>query len=56
MYYETKAEGYDKAAATKHVEGIYDTLTEIFKRSEAEQKSTHIIADELAQEIIKNGL
>ncbi|WP_419147854.1 Leu/Phe/Val dehydrogenase [Pseudoalteromonas 'SMAR'] len=56
VYYETKAEGYDKAAATKHVEGIYDTLTEIFKRSEAEQKSTHIIADELAQEIIKNGL
>ncbi|WP_440053546.1 Leu/Phe/Val dehydrogenase [Pseudoalteromonas sp. T1lg65] len=56
VYYETKPEGYDKAASTKHVEGIYDTLTEIFKRSEQEQKSTHLIADELAQEIIENGL
>nr|WP_275440167.1 Glu/Leu/Phe/Val dehydrogenase [Pseudoalteromonas sp. Of11M-6] len=56
VYYETKPEGYDEAAATKHVEGIYDTLTEIFKRSEEEKVSTHIIADELAQEIIENGL
>ncbi|MEQ2353399.1 Leu/Phe/Val dehydrogenase [Pseudoalteromonas piscicida] len=56
VYYETKPEGYDKAAATKHVEGIYDTLTEIFKRSEDEKVSTHIIADKLAQEIIENGL
>ncbi len=56
VYYETKPEGYDEAAATKHVEGIYDTLTEIFKRSEDEKVSTHIIADKLAQEIIDNGL
>lgn len=56
VYYETKPEGYDEAAATKHVEGIYDTLTEIFKRSEEEKVSTHIIADKLAQEIIENGL
>nr|WP_209319022.1 Glu/Leu/Phe/Val dehydrogenase [Pseudoalteromonas sp. Isolate6] len=56
VYYETKPEGYDEAAATKHVEGIYDTLTEIFKRSEDEKVSTHIIADKLAQEIIENGL
>lgn len=56
VYYETKPEGYDAAAATKHVEGIYDTLTEIFKRSEDEKVSTHIIADKLAQEIIENGL
>ncbi|TMO92259.1 amino acid dehydrogenase, partial [Pseudoalteromonas sp. S3178] len=55
VYYETKPEGYDEAAATKHVEGIYDTLTEIFKRSEDEKVSTHIIADKLAQEIIENG-
>ncbi|TMN35337.1 Glu/Leu/Phe/Val dehydrogenase [Pseudoalteromonas sp. S2755] len=56
VYYETKPEGYDEAAATKHVEGIYDTLTEIFKRSDDEKVSTHIIADKLAQEIIENGL
>ncbi|PAY02579.1 amino acid dehydrogenase [Pseudoalteromonas sp. HM-SA03] len=56
VYYETKPEGYDEVAATKHVEGIYDTLTEIFKRSEDEKISTHIIADKLAQEIIENGL
>ncbi|WP_105168649.1 Leu/Phe/Val dehydrogenase [Pseudoalteromonas sp. T1lg23B] len=56
VYYETKPEGYNKEDATKHVEGIYDTLTEIFARSESEQKSTHIIADELAQEIIAQGL
>lgn len=56
VYYETKPEGYDEALSTKHVEGIYDTLAEIFKRSDEEQKSTHIIADELAQEIIENGL
>jgi leucine dehydrogenase len=43
-------------ASTKHVEGIYDTLIEIFARSDAENKSTHIIADELAEEIIANGL
>ena len=56
VYYETKPEGYNEALATKHVEGIFDTLAEIFARSESEQKSTHIIADELAQEIISNGL
>ncbi|BED89571.1 leucine dehydrogenase [Pseudoalteromonas sp. MM1] len=56
VYYETAPQGYSAAASNKHVEGIYDTLTEIFARSEKEQKSTHLIADELAQEIIKNGL
>lgn len=56
VYYETAPEGYSEAASNKHVEGIYNTLTEIFARSEKEQKSTHIIADELAQEIITNGL
>ena len=56
VFYETAPEGYSAQAATKHVEGIFDTLTEIFTRSETEQKSTHLIADELAQEIIENGL
>ena len=56
VYYETAPQGYSEAASNKHVEGIFDTLTEIFTRSEKEQKSTHLIADELAQEIIQNGL
>ena len=56
VYYETAPEGYSKEASNKHVERIYDTLSEIFTRSEKEQKSTHLIADELAQEIIENGL
>jgi leucine dehydrogenase len=56
VYYETAPDGYSAAASNKHVEGIFNTLTEIFARSEKEQKSTHLIADELAQEIIKNGL
>lgn len=55
VYHETHPNGYNKAASTKHVEGIYDTLMEIFKRSDAEQISTHVIADKLAQEIIDNA-
>ncbi|MEM0514347.1 Glu/Leu/Phe/Val dehydrogenase [Pseudoalteromonas sp. YIC-827] len=56
VYYETKEEGYSAEAATKHVEGIYDTLIEIFQRSDVEQVSTHVVANELAEEIIANGL
>jgi leucine dehydrogenase len=56
VFYETSPEGYNTEAATKHVEGIFDTLIEIFRRSDAEEKSTHIIADQLAEEIIENGL
>jgi leucine dehydrogenase len=56
VFYETSPDGYNTEAATKHVEGIFDTLIEIFRRSDAEEKSTHIIADQLAEEIIENGL
>jgi len=56
VYYETNPEGYNEAKSIKHVEGIYDTLLEIFKRADEENKSTHHIADELAREIIANGL
>nr|AXX39488.1 leucine dehydrogenase [Pseudoalteromonas sp.] len=54
--FETLPEGYSAAASNKHVNGIFDSLTEIFARSDKENKSTHLIADELAQEILKNGL
>ena len=56
VYYETKPQGYNADDATKHVEGIFDTLLEIFQRSEKEQVSTHVIADKLAEEIIAQGL
>ena len=56
VYYETLPHGYDVHAATRHVEGIYDTLIEIFNRSEQENVPTHKIADQLAEEIIANGL
>ncbi|WP_022945863.1 Leu/Phe/Val dehydrogenase [Pseudoalteromonas ruthenica] len=56
VYYETKPQGYNADDATKHVEGIFDTLLEIFQRSEKEQVSTHVIADKLAEELIAQGL
>ena len=46
----------NQLAESRHGEVIREKGIEIFARSEKEQKSTHLIADELAQEIIKNGL
>ncbi|WP_290647966.1 Glu/Leu/Phe/Val dehydrogenase dimerization domain-containing protein [Aquisalimonas sp.] len=42
--------GYDRDKMIKHVEGIYDTLMEIFERSEAAQLPTNIVADGVAEE------
>lgn len=55
IFFEQDPEGYSADKATKKVEEIYDTLTEIFERAEQQSKPTHIVADELAQEIIANG-
>jgi leucine dehydrogenase len=41
---------YDRDAALAHVEGIYDTLIEIFERSTAEGLPTNLIADVVAEE------
>lgn len=46
---------YDEAKATKKVEEIYDTLLDIFKRADAENKPTGVIADTMAREIIARG-
>lgn len=43
---------YDAAKATAKVEEIYNTLITIFERADKAGKSTHIIADEMAREII----
>lgn len=41
---------YDRDAAVAHMEGIYDTLMEIFERSTAEGLPTNLVADFVAEE------
>jgi leucine dehydrogenase len=41
---------YDRDAAVAHIEGIYDTLIEIFERSTTEGLPTNLIADIVAEE------
>ena len=41
---------YDRDAAVAHMEGIYETLIEIFERSTAEGLPTNLIADFVAEE------
>ena len=44
---------YDEAKSTAKVEKIYDTLLEIFKKSDDQGRTTNVIADEMAREIIQ---
>ncbi len=44
---------YDEARSTAKVEKIYDTLLEIFRKSDTENRTTNVIADEMAREIIQ---
>jgi len=46
---------YCAEKSTKKVEEIYQTLLEIFTKADNENRPTGVIADEMAQEIIKNG-
>lgn len=48
VYYERT--GYDTEKAAKHVESVYDTLTEIFTRSRDSKTPTNEVADILARE------
>ncbi len=41
--------GYDEAAVTKRVHGIYDILLEIAERAKHAMQPTHRIADTIAQ-------
>ena len=43
--------GYDHAAVKRHIEGIQDSLTEIFHRSREQQRPTGEIADRMAEEL-----
>ncbi len=48
-------ENYSVERSTKKVEGIYDTLLDIFTKADEQNKPTGLIADEMAREIIKNA-
>lgn len=48
-------ENYNKDVAIKKVDEIYGTLTEIFEKAEAEDKTTNIVADELARKRIADA-
>ena len=52
---EMRPEGYSAAESTAKVMAIYDTLLNIFRRADAEGQSTSVIADLMAQEIIRRG-
>ena len=45
-----EGEGYDRNQAMKRAEGIFHTVTEIFRRAAAERLSTNVVADRLALE------
>ncbi len=46
---------YNIDKSTKKVNEIYHTLSDIFTKSDQQNRPTGIIADEMAREIIKNG-
>ena len=49
IHYERS--GYDHAAVTRHIDGIDDSLTEIFHRSREQRQPTGEIADRMAEEL-----
>jgi leucine dehydrogenase len=51
VYNETP--DYDPAVVNEQVEGIYDTLLEIFQRADKDNKPTSVIADTMAEERFK---
>lgn len=53
--FEMRPQGYSADESTAKVLAIYDTLLTIFRRADAEQQSTSVVADLMAQEIIRRG-
>lgn len=53
VHYQQQGDNSDKSE--KHVERIADTLTEIFNRASTESKSTHAIAEAMAESIFRGG-
>ena len=54
VYYEYAGD-YERDAAVKHIEGIYDTLIEIFERSKEDALPTNLVADHVARERFTNA-
>jgi leucine dehydrogenase len=48
VFYER--EGFDRDRLVRHIDGIGDTLTEIFDRARAEELPTGVVADQIARE------
>lgn len=48
--------GYDPRFARDRVNHIYDTLVDIFKTAEAENKPTNLVADEMAEYNLEHGV
>ena len=53
---EYEPNGYDPRFSRDKVNGIYDTLIEIFQRSKAQRRPTDVIAMELAESYLKDGI
>lgn len=52
---ELEKDGFNKDRVMARTQKIHDTLSEIFRRSKAEQKATHRIANAIAQERMKTN-
>jgi leucine dehydrogenase len=53
---ELEENGYDPIVSRDRVEQIYDSMLSIFSHHEVEKKSTHVIANELAEHNLKFGI
>ncbi len=53
--FEMRPQGYSETESTAKVMAIYDTLLNLFQRADAEQQPTSVVADLMAQEIIRRG-
>ena len=53
---ELEPEGFDPVSAQQHVNRIYDVLTTIFEMSEQKKQPTYLVAKELAEQNIQQGI
>lgn len=51
---EFSLRGYCAKEAREHVDKIYDILLDVYDRADRESKTTHLIAEEMAEENLKN--
>lgn len=45
--------GFNRDAVIQHIDGIYDTLMDIFKQSSEKNRSTNSVADSLAEDLFR---